>query len=96
MAVVERPDLTSLQDRELFEAAQREERAIVTENVPDFMPLDACCRAEGRDHWGLILILKEKHPRKRPQFVGAMVRRLDTWLCAHPRNSEPHSLVVWP
>lgn len=96
VAVNDRPELISLQDPELFEVAQQDQRAIVTENVADFMPLDARWRKEGRDHYGLVFILKDNLPRRRPQLIGAMVKTLDTWLSMSAKEPDPHSLIAWP
>ncbi len=96
VAVKERPELTALSDPELFEIAQREERVIVTENVVDFMPLDGRCRVAGRDHHGLVFILKESLPRKRSQFIGTMVRKLEAWLHTQPRKLDQRSVIAWP
>jgi predicted nuclease of predicted toxin-antitoxin system len=95
VAVVERPELVALGDRELFEVAQRDGRVIVTENIADFAGADARYRADGKEHCGLLFVLKEALPRKRAQFVGAMARKLDAWLTEHPEADVPGS-IAWP
>lgn len=55
VAVVERKDLRTLSDAELFVVAQTEERAIVTENVPDFRAIASAEILAGRGHVGLVL-----------------------------------------
>jgi predicted nuclease of predicted toxin-antitoxin system len=37
-AITERPELRSLPDADLFAVAQQERRAVVTENIADFIP----------------------------------------------------------
>jgi hypothetical protein len=95
IAVAERPELVALGDRELFEVAQHDGRVIVTENVADFAGIDARYREDGKDHCGLMFVLKDGLPRKRAQFVGAMTRKLDTWLTEHPDSGIP-GLIAWP
>ncbi len=95
IAVVERPELVALGDRELFEVAQLDGRVIVTENVADFASIDARYRDDGKDHCGLMFMLKDGMPRKRAQFVGAMIRRLDAWLVEHASWASP-GFVAWP
>ena len=38
-AITERPELRSLSDADVFATAQHERRAVVTENIADFVPL---------------------------------------------------------
>lgn len=94
VAVLELPDLVSATDADVFARAQSDARAVVTENVTDFMALDAGCRRRGDDHAGLLFVLKEGLPRARAQFVGALTRRLDAWLDEHQKD-EP-SVIDWP
>lgn len=95
IAVAERPDLVALGDPELFAAAQAEQRAVVTENVADFMAIDARYRADGEKHFGPLFVLKSNLPRNRAQFVGAMTGALDNWLAEHHGVDVP-SLIAWP
>lgn len=52
----DRPDLAGASDDEVLEAAHREGRAVVTNNVKDFRPIAADRLAAGDDHSGLILV----------------------------------------
>lgn len=94
VAVTELPDLVSATDRDLFAWAQTDGRAIVTENVSDFVALDAECRARGVDHEGLLFVLKDGLPRSRAQFIGALTRKLDSWLAEHEKPAP--SILAWP
>lgn len=94
VAVVERAELVSGTDWQVFVAAQAEQRAVVTENVADFVAIDAEYRDRNTDHCGLVFLLKEGMPRTRAQFVGATARRLDAWMNA--ACSLPSSFVAWP
>lgn len=94
VAVTELPELASGADSDVFAWAQANARAIVTENVVDFMALDAECRARGNDHPGLLFVLKDGLPRSRAQFVGALTRKLDLWLADHEQAAP--SMIAWP
>ncbi len=93
-AVQEEAELRGLPDTELFAEAQRRERAILTENVADFLLLDAEYRARQRAHWGLVFTTNRNFPRGRPGTIGALVRALDILFDDEP-TSEPSSRVVW-
>ncbi len=43
----------------------------------------------------MLFVLKVNLPRTRAQFVGAMTRKLDTWLTEHPGPDTP-GLIAWP
>lgn len=92
VAVVERHGLPGTRDRELFEIAQDERRAIVTENVPDFMRLDRAWREAGREHHGIVLAPKSRGPSDR--LVGRLVRALDPLLIDHP-GAGATSTITW-
>jgi Domain of unknown function (DUF5615) len=81
-AVVERPDLLQASDREVMDAARREDRAVVTNNIKDFRPLAADRLADGRGHAGLILL-----PARRSRTRGAtgtLADAIETVMRAHP------------
>ena len=94
IAVQEEPSLRGLPDPELFVEAQRRERAVLTENVVDFLRLDAQYRSGAQAHWGLILTRNRTFPRGKAGTVGALVKALDAHLC-DPLDSGPSSRVVW-
>lgn len=92
VAVAERDDLVGCEDREVFEAALAESRAVVTENVPDFMRLDRSFRAAGRDHHGLLFV--RKGGRRGEDIVGEFLRALDTFLNENPGEAAS-GVVIW-
>ena len=55
-AVADRDDLVGRSDRIVFEAACREGRAALTNNIKDFRPLAAEFLAQGGLHSGLVLL----------------------------------------
>ena len=93
-AVQEDDRLRSLDDRTLFARAQEMRRAIVTENVSDFIALDVSARSEGRPHHGLVFTSPRSFPRAKRRFVGAMVRALAAFLADH-REDEAANAIWW-
>lgn len=73
--VVERPELRGLSDDLVLDLASREERVLVTCNVPDFLQLDHRWRADARVHAGVVLVSSSAFPQDR-SWVGALVRSL--------------------
>lgn len=89
-AVTERTELRSLADSAVFAIAQLERRAVVTENVADFIPLADAADQRGEPHHGLVLIDPAKFPRGSRRMIGRLVTELhklmDTYLDDKPRN----------
>jgi hypothetical protein len=94
VAVTERPELVSLSDRELFARTAAERRALVTNNVVDFVPLVREALGNGEEHFGLIFTDDRRLPRTR-RGVGAIVRSLDRLLTAHPGEGALRNQVHW-
>jgi Domain of unknown function (DUF5615) len=76
IAVTERPELRALADRDIWAAAQADERAIVTRDRADYLMLEREERAAGHGHAGLILVSSHY----APAAVGALVAALDVLL----------------
>jgi predicted nuclease of predicted toxin-antitoxin system len=81
-AVADREDLVGRSDWFILEAACREDRAVVTNNIKDFRPLAARWLAQGRVHSGLIL-LPSTRTRSR-NAIAAVAAALESVLRAHP------------
>jgi hypothetical protein len=94
IAVPERQGWRGLPDDQLFDAAQRERRAIVTENVGDYLELDRDFRSRGAAHFGVVLTSNATFPRGRPATLGALVVALDALLADRPAET-PDSAVIW-
>jgi Domain of unknown function (DUF5615) len=67
-------------DADVLAAAQREERALVTENVRDYRPLEIGLLADGSHHAGLVYTSNRQFPRGEPATLGRLVRALDALL----------------
>ncbi len=93
-AVTARSELRSLSDIDVFVAAQAERRAVVSENVADFIGIVGSFDRRGRAHHGLALADPSKYPRGASRTIGRMVRALDRLLREHP-GDEPTSLRHW-
>jgi NADP-dependent 3-hydroxy acid dehydrogenase YdfG len=84
VAVAERSDLVEASDREIVEAATREQRAVVTNDIKDFRPIAAERLADGRGHAGLIL-LPAGRSRSR-HATGALADAIELLMRAHPKG----------
>lgn len=74
-----------LADADLFEIAQSEGRALVTENVPHFRSCADRFYAGGRGHHGLIYTSNKALPRHRhDEFVREVTARLHALLRRNP------------
>ena len=81
-AVIDREDLAGRSDRAVFDAACREGRAVITNNIKDFRPMAAEYLAHGRVHAGLIL-LPSARARSR-DAVAAIARAVENILRDNP------------
>lgn len=94
IAVQEDNDLRESSDPALFATAQRLERTIVTENVKDFLPLDAESHAHTQPHWGLVFTTNQSFPRHHDRLIGAMIRALGALLDEQPSHRAV-SAIHW-
>lgn len=74
-AVSADPQLRGSSDMDLLEWATAEGRALVTDNIRDFMPLHAKWSALGRTHGGLLFISSKAYPQNRTR-TGRIVAAL--------------------
>jgi hypothetical protein len=93
-AVAERDDLVGSSDRVVFEAACREGRAVVTNNIKDFRPLAAEYLAQGRVHAGLGL-LPSARTRSR-DAIAAIARAIDNVLEENPDGLNASERWIGP
>jgi Domain of unknown function (DUF5615) len=84
VAVTERKDLRARSDPAIFAEAQADRRAVVTENVVDFVPIAEEADRRGRAHHGLVLIDPAKFPRGQRRTVGRLVKELGRLMTDFP------------
>jgi len=63
-------------DELVFERAQEDGRAIVTDNIEDYSRLVAEAAGRGEGQHGVVFALRPTFDRARPRVVGEMVRAL--------------------
>jgi hypothetical protein len=90
----ERDVLRGLGDRELWSLASAEGRALMTENVADFMPLVREAAAEGTRHSGVVFTSPRSLPRG-PRTIGLYVKRLGRFLRERPADDALGDQVHW-
>lgn len=81
-------------DADLFAAAQDAGRAVVTENVPDYVALVRASGSRHDAHYGVVLVSSSRYPRRAARTLGRMVIALDELLATHLAD-EATSLVHW-
>lgn len=89
-------NLEGAPDEEVFAAAIAEERAIVTENVPDYRRLEAEALASDEPTPRLIFTTNRQSPRGDPATVGRLVLALDALLAERPALAPAHFLKPLP
>jgi hypothetical protein len=94
IAASERPDLVGMTDADLFQAAQLERRAVVTENVGDFVPLARAQTSAEIDHAGLVLTSYRSFSRSR-SGIGPLVTALANLLDGYPGDEALRDRIVW-
>lgn len=83
--VDERGPLRGLADEELLVVAAREGRALVSENVADFMRLYGEWGAAGRRHSGIVIVLSSRFSRT-PAGYEVLVNSLIELAAQHPED----------
>ena len=94
VAVAERADLVGLTDDELLRRMAQERRAIMTNNVKDFMPPASRAALGADDHDGLVLTSDRSMPR-RSDAIGRFVDALDGFLQRHEGEDSSRNQVQW-
>jgi hypothetical protein len=94
VAVTERADLIAISDADLFRLMTAEKRAIVTENVGDFMPLVQGAAAASDDHFGVVFTSHASMPRSNAT-IGLYVRILDEFLTNRGAENALMNQTYW-
>jgi hypothetical protein len=76
--------LEGASDEKIFAAALAEERALITENVPDFRRLEADALARDESHAALVFTSNRQFPRGDPGTTGRLVEALHTLMTEGP------------
>jgi hypothetical protein len=88
------PAVHGLSDAELLELATSQRRALVTENVADFVELHRAAVVSGRRLFGLIFTSPRRFPRTSAA-IGKLVHALDTVLTGNPRDDALVGQTLW-
>jgi predicted nuclease of predicted toxin-antitoxin system len=94
LAVAERADLRQMSDQDLLRCAHRDERAVVTENVQDFLPIHGEFLNHGEPHSGIVLTSPHKFSRSTAG-IGTLVTALARLLEQRGNERALQSDVLW-
>jgi hypothetical protein len=95
VAVTERAELIGLDDDELIRRMAQERRAIMTNNVKDFVPLATRTAVAADDHSGLLFTSDKSMPR-RNDTIGRFVNALDEFLQPHQGDDDTYrNQIQW-
>jgi hypothetical protein len=94
VSATERPDLTGLEDFELFQLMPAERRAILTENWADFQREMRKAEAEGLIFYGVLFTSSKQMPRSK-NTIGLYVGVLDDFLQRHPAEDALLNSYRW-
>lgn len=94
VAVVERSELRSVADADLFAVAQAEARTIVTENLDDFIAIVNDHDGRAQPHHGVVLVHPRRYPQGNRRTIGVIVSALDT-LASRSPGEQGTSLRHW-
>jgi len=95
-SVLERPDLIGRSDEVVFELAQSEGRAVLTENVPDYRRLAAEALGAGEVHHGLVFTSNRSWPRHHRSTFSRLVTELGRFLVGHEAADALRGREWWP
>ena len=87
--------LRGIDDCDLLEHASQERRAVVTDNIPEFVRCHQRRQDRGRPHYGLLLFTNDTFPRHRHDvFVGQVLAALERQVQDHP-DDDGSSWLRW-
>jgi predicted nuclease of predicted toxin-antitoxin system len=87
--------LRGIDDCVLLDHAARDRRAVVTDNVPDFVRCHQRRLDRNQPHYGLLLFTNDTFPRHRHDaFVGQVLAALERQLTTHAGDDDS-SWIRW-
>ena len=86
--------LKGLDDERLLDLCDRESRALLTNNVRDFVPLARAWASAGRDHAGLVFTSDAALPRYKGT-IGRYVALLSALMTANPAERALSNQIRW-
>lgn len=92
LAVQELPGGPGMVDDALLHRARDDGRALLTENVADFLAVHAAFLEAGDRHCGLIFASNASFPRGRASTVGALVKALGQLLST---SADLDTDILW-
>jgi hypothetical protein len=92
VALVEKPEMRSMSDEEVFAWAAARRCWLLTENVKDFQPIKLRALQANTVPAGLLFTSSRTFPRSR-RHLGALVNALHVWLAQGP--PEPPIIEDW-
>jgi predicted nuclease of predicted toxin-antitoxin system len=96
IAVSERADLRGSTDEDLLAWARTEDRALVTDNQRDFIPIHHRAVSGRHHHKGLILTNNRRFPRGQPATTGKLVVALERFLhTTAPSIARNPNFIHW-
>jgi hypothetical protein len=94
VAVAERSELRLMRDEDLLRWAHAHERAVVTENVQDLLPVHGEFLNHGEPHSGIVLTSPHRFPRSSAG-IGTLVNALAELLQDRSSQGPMSSDVRW-
>jgi predicted nuclease of predicted toxin-antitoxin system len=94
VAVAERADLVGLGDEQLLRRMVQERRAIMTNNVKDFVLLAGRMAVVNDQHYGLLFTSDRSMPR-HSDAIGRFVDLLDRFLQRHEDEDSHRNRMHW-
>jgi hypothetical protein len=89
------PRYGGISDELVFERAQQDGRAIVTDNIEDYEQLVADCARRGAAHHGVVFCSSRQFDRSDRRTVGRIVDALDAFLTKHADTPAPFNRRHW-
>jgi predicted nuclease of predicted toxin-antitoxin system len=94
IAVKEQAELEGIDDERLLRRARDEGRALLTNNVSDFVLLLRDWTRQGDEHAGMIFTSDESMPRSRGT-IGLYLKQVSKLLDANPADDAFRNRVEW-